>query len=321
MRYSRDQRSIQTPMNILLVGEEAAGIQTLRLLAQSKHRVVGVLASPEKRGSLMASLWNTAEGMGYPTSPVKLVRDPDFAERMRSEEVDILLNVHSLFVICSKVVTAPRYGSFNLHPGPLPRYAGLNAVSWALYRGERTHGVTLHKMDPGIDTGAIVYQSIFDIEETDTALTLSAKCVRKGLELIARLLEVASNEPKQIPLLPQDLSNREYFGRQVPRNGNLSWRLSAREIYNFVRACDYFPFRSAWGYPRARLTDREIAIVKAGLTDRDCDAEPGTVGSCGGLEVEVACADKWIRLKQILIEGIDTFPAGLLKTGDRLADG
>ena len=57
----------------------------------------------------------------------------------------------------SDVLEAPRIGSFNLHPGPLPEYAGLNAPSWAIYHGEQEHRVTLHWLDAGIDTGPIAY--------------------------------------------------------------------------------------------------------------------------------------------------------------------
>ena len=73
---------------------------------------------------------------------------------MREQGVDLLLNVHSLYLIARRtVVAAPRIGSFNLHPGPLPEYAGLNTPSWAIYNGEREHGVTVHWMEPGVDTG------------------------------------------------------------------------------------------------------------------------------------------------------------------------
>src|SRR5438876_2368799 len=176
-------------MNVLLVGEESAGIQTLKALARSDHRLVAVLASPAKSALGCATVRTVAEKLGYPTWPAKLVKNPSFANTVRSENVDIILNVHSLFIINDKVLDAPRIGSFNLHPGPLPRYAGLNAVSWALYRGERTHGVTLHKMVPEIDAGPIVFQEFFPIEENDTALSLSGKCVKAGMALVTRLLE------------------------------------------------------------------------------------------------------------------------------------
>src|SRR5215510_7995404 len=206
-------------MNVLLVGEESAGIQTLKALARSDHRIIAVMASPAKKSLGSSTLWQVAERMGLPTWPSPLVKDPAFARRIRDAEVDIILNAHSLFVMHGEVVEAPRIGCFNLHPGPLPRYAGLNVVSWAIYRGERIHGVTIHKMAAGIDTGPIVYQSLFDIESADSALTLYAKCTKEGVALLLRLLETASGDANAIPLTPQDLTGRQYFGKEVPENG------------------------------------------------------------------------------------------------------
>jgi hypothetical protein len=70
--------------------------------------------------------------------------------------------------------------SFDLHPGPLPRYAGLNSVSWAIYRGEKEHGVTLHKLAPEIDAGPIIFQESVSIGRKETGLSLTAKCVNAG---------------------------------------------------------------------------------------------------------------------------------------------
>src|SRR5580692_7331177 len=73
--------------------------------------------------------------------PVERVKDPELAESLRSAQVDLLLNVHSLYIIHQGVLAVPRLGAYNLHPAPLPRYAGLNSVSWAIYHGEKEHGV------------------------------------------------------------------------------------------------------------------------------------------------------------------------------------
>ena len=290
-------------MNVILVGEESAGIQTLKALARSDHRIVAVMASPTKKSLSSSTLWRVAEQIGLPTWPASLVKDPAFAGRIRDAEVDIILNAHSLFVMHGEVVEAPRIGSFNLHPGPLPRYAGLNVVSWAIYRGEAIHGVTIHKMAVGIDTGPIVYQSLFDIGRTDTALTLYAKCTKEGVALLLWLLETASRDENAIPLLPQDLTERQYFGKEAPENGRVNWSRLAREIVNFARACDYYPFPSPWGSPRARLGEQEIGVIKARLTGEPCNAAPGTVRRLAGPGVQVACADEWIWLDKALIEG------------------
>jgi methionyl-tRNA formyltransferase len=308
-------------MNVLLAGEESAGIQTLKALARSDHRIVAVMASPAKKSLSSSTLWQVAERMGLPTWPASLVKDPAFAGRIRDAEVDIILNAHSLFVMHGEVVEAPRIGSFNLHPGPLPRYAGLNVVSWAIYRGERTHGVTVHKMAAGIDTGPIVYQSLFDIEGADTALTLYAKCTKEGAALLLRLLETASRDENAIPLLPQDLTRRQYFGGEIPENGCVNWSRQASEIVNLARACDYYPFPSPWGSPRARLGEREIGVVKARLTGESCNAAPGTIGRIAWPAVQVACADEWIWLDKALIEGKYLPAADILQPSARLGNG
>jgi len=306
-------------MNVILIGEEAAGMRTLQSLEQCGVRVIAVMASPRRQDE-GASLWGLATKLGYRTWPAELVKDPKFAAQVRDERVDVILNVHSLFLIRKEVLEASRLGSFNLHPGPLPRYAGLNSVCWAIYRGEKQHGVTLHKLVPEIDAGPIVYQESVGLESEETGLSLTVKCVNIGVPLILRLLEAAAQGPSNIPLTPQDLSKREYFGRKVPENGNLSWNRPARRIVDFVRASNFFPYRSPWGVPRTKRGDSTLGILKARLTGTPADAPPGTVGAERSGGVEVACADEWIVVRQVFREGKCVPAREALKAMDRLAD-
>jgi methionyl-tRNA formyltransferase len=307
-------------MNVLLIGEQAAGMRVLQSLVESGARVVAVMSSPAGRDGPGLSLWGLASKLGCTTWPAELVKDPNFATQLRDAGVDIIFNVHSLFLIRKEILEAPRLGSFNLHPGPLPRYAGLNSVCWAIYRGEKKHGVTLHKLVPDIDAGPIVYQEAVGIESEETGLSLTAKCVSLGVPLVLRLLETAAQGPSHIPLIPQDLTKREYFGRDVPAKGNLSWSCPARRIVDFVRASDFFPFPSPWGVPRTRLGDSTLGISKARLTGTPADAPPGTVGMERSGGVEVACADEWILVRQVFRAG-KYIPANeALRAGDRLRD-
>jgi methionyl-tRNA formyltransferase len=307
-------------MNVVLAAEESAGLQMLRALAQRKDRVVAVLTTPPQPNSTRASLWNAACDLGFETLPAELVKDSTLAKRLRSEGVDIFLNVHSLHVIHKEVVMAPKLGTFNLHPGPLPRYAGLNAVSWAIFRGEQDYGVTVHRIDAKIDSGPIAYQTWFPLEAQDTALSLSLKCAREGITLMLRLLEVAATRPESIPAIPQDLALRQYFGREVPEQGRISWEWPASKVINFVRACDYFPFPSPWGHPRARLGVQEFALVKAHGTGLGCDVSPGTVGASTDSGVYVACRDEWILASKLHFEGKYLPARAILRSGDRLAE-
>jgi methionyl-tRNA formyltransferase len=305
-------------LNVLLIGEDAAGIRTLQSLRRGSHRVIAVMASASRQNS--ASLWRVARQFGYTTWPAQLVKDPDFALQIRKHCVDIILNIHSLFLIRKEVLEAPRLGSYNLHPGPLPRYAGLNSVCWAIYNDEKKHGVTLHKMEAEVDAGPIVYQEFLEIGPEETGLSLTIKCVNAGVTLVDRLLQVAAQDPSKIPLIPQDLTKREYFGREIPQNGNLSWYSPAQRISNFVRACDFSPFHSPWGHPRTGLRGQELGIVKASLIMKTSEAQPGTVGKVSDVGVEVACADEWILVQKVFREGKRVSASAILGPGDQLHD-
>ena len=140
-----------------------------------------------------------ARRLDLPLWPPVLVTDAALAARLRQEKVDLLLNVHALHIVHPGVLAAPRVGSFNLHPGPLPGYAGLNAPSWAILLGERSHAVTLHWMTAAVDAGPIAYVADVSIRPDDTGLALAARCVSTGLPLLSRLLADAAREPASIP--------------------------------------------------------------------------------------------------------------------------
>jgi methionyl-tRNA formyltransferase len=302
-------------LRVLLIAEEAAGVHTVRILAGSPHQVVAVMTSAI--GSEGETVAGVASRLGYRVWPARQVKENGFAGTVRREGVDLLLNVHSLYVLPADVLAAPRIGSFNLHPGPLPRYAGLNAPSWAIYHGEQTHAVTVHWMDGGIDTGPIAYQAELTIEEDETGLTLSAKCVRAGLPLLHELLKLAFKGT--IPRRPQPDVIRRYYGREVPHEGRLLWTESAARVVNFVRACDYLPFTSPWGYPRAYVAGREVCVLKAMRTGKASGAQPGTVGWRVGGDVLVAARDEWVRVRRVQVGSSIFAAADVLRPGDRFA--
>ena len=306
-------------MNILLIAEEAAGAHALRCLELANQRIVAVLTSGRVTDPRSPTVRELAQRAGIPVWPVSLARDPAFAGRVRSEDVDILLNVQSLTIVNSAVLQALRIGGFNLHPGPLPAYAGLNVVSWSILRGETTHASTLHWMDAAVDSGPVAYQSCFAISDSDSALTLYAKCVSAGMPLIEALLHDATLGA--IPAIAQDRASRRWYGNKVPFDGCLRWTRTAQEICNFVRACDYLPFRSPWGHPRARVRNIEFVIMKAVRTFDHAGVAPGTVGARMGRSVCVATADEWLLVNRVGIEGHDFDAADLLHEGDVVHDG
>src|ERR1043165_3348965 len=115
-------------------------------------------ASPGQ-SSATGCLAAVAQGFGFTVWPARNIKDPFFPAAVRAGRIDILINVHSLHIIPVEVLRAVRIGAFNMHPGPLPQYAGLNTVSWAIYEGETSYGVTVHWIAADVDAGNIAYKA------------------------------------------------------------------------------------------------------------------------------------------------------------------
>lgn len=308
-------------MNILVAAEQAAGVRLFSGLKERPHRIIAVLTTESPTMGAGISPADVAADAGIPVWPGERVTDPAFASTVVENEVDLLLNMHSLHVVPGPVVEAPRIGSFNMHPSLLPRYAGLNSVSWALLNGESEHGVTLHWMVDRIDAGPIAYQEIVPIKPDDTALTLGARCTNAGVRLMLRLVDAATANQGGIPAVEQDLALRRYHGPEVPYGGSLSWDWSASQIVRFVRACDYIPLRSPWGHPRTHLEGREIGIAKARVTGEPATAPPGTVGPAEGGSMRVAAGDEWISVSSVHVDGAYAHASDVLHAGRKLDDG
>lgn len=306
-------------MRILLAAEEAAGAQALALLRSGGHHVCGVLTADDRRTG--PSFVAAATELGAAVLAPERVKDPAFAGWVRQESVDLLLNVHSLHLVTAAVLAAPAIGSFNLHPGPLPGYAGLNVPSWAIYEGETAHAVTLHWMRPAVDAGPVAFAASFGIGPADTGVSVMAKCVKYGIPLIAELLERAPGGRAAIPAVEQDQAGRRYFGRAVPHEGWVPWFLPVRRVVDFVRACDYRPWPSPWGEPRCKTGDVELTLARAKLTGEPSLVAPGVVGRLVDGDALVATADEWVRVGRFRHSGQRVAAAEVLCPGQRLGPG
>mgnify|MGYP000656732927 CR=1 FL=1 len=285
-------------MNFLLTADESAGLHALRLIKSSGHKIVGlVVPNANKAIRRLAKEWNLKV---YKPSNL---RSPQFAKWIQFKKVDVLLNIHLLEIIHPENISALKIGGFNLHPGPLPEYAGLHTPSWAIYNGEANHGVTLHWLDPGIDTGPIAYKSIVPIKSKDTGLSLSRRCMLEGMVLVSDLLNDLTNSADRIPRVSQDLSTRNYYGKgQVPQYGTIKWNKSALQIERFVRASNYAPFTSPWGYPAAEINGVKFEIVAVNNTYEEAETAPGSVRENLDGEILVASKDYWVKIERCRID-------------------
>ena len=265
----------------------------MRLVENAKHRIVAVVSGAPDPSSGGGTLWRAAEKLGYQTWPAKLIKDAEFGDLVRSTEVDALLNVHSLVIINGAVLALPRIGSFNMHPGPLPRYAGLNAVSWAAYRRETTYGATIHRMVSEIDAGPIVYQSFLSDRETGHSVVAHLQMRQNRLTITGALARSSIDQSRRYSVHTSELfAMRALWQRDSQRRPALLVVERPHEVVNFVRACDYFPICSPWKHPRTRLGDQDISVLQAGMSGQACGILlPGMVRDSDGTGTRVAATN------------------------------
>lgn len=300
-----DASAAAGPLKILLVAEEAAGARALRMLERGGRLPVAVVTDTE-------AVADGAERLGIPRRELKSVEEPALAGWMRDESVDLMLNVHSILNPHPEVLAAPRLGAFNMHPGPLPAYAGFNAPSWAILEGETSYAVTVHRMVEEMDAGPIVFEARFPIGPEDTGLKVATGCIREGLPLLERLLEAA--ESGTVPEREQEGTGR-FTWFETPYEGVVPWRAGARRVVDLIRAADYAPYPSPWGTFTTTVGGHEVGIVRALRTGETTPEEPGTVGAVDDAGALIAAGDEWVRIERIELAGEPAAP------GDGFAPG
>ena len=157
----------------------------------------------------------------------------------------------------------PKRAAINFHDSPLPKYAGLQATSWAIQNQETEFGVTWHQMLDKIDAGAIFKQVKFPIEPDETNFSLSAKCYEKGKESFFELIKELK-ENKEQPY-EQDTSQRSVFlsSKRPESVGIIDWNQSAEKISALIRGLSYQPDPNPLCTPKIKIGNRYYLVQEA----------------------------------------------------------
>jgi len=202
----------------------------------------------------------------------------------------------------------PRQLAINYHDALLPRYAGVNATSWALMNGEKTHGVTWHVMTAMVDAGNILKQISVEINSDETTFTLNGKCYEAAICSFAQLIDELSSG--QALGRKPNLDERTYFGRyKKPRAGGvLSFNCCAHDIDTFVRALDFGPYPNPLGLPKLVIGNNSIVVSKLEVLSDGPKSPPGTITAIESSFLKVSTASYDLALHQVLTIGGQVLP-------------
>lgn len=234
-------------LNCIFIGGKQLGVNCLKSLIAKGVRPKAVVCNLDDDGQdkdWHESLAKVAQESGLHTILGKKVRDTVIVQFIREQQPDIIFCIGGTQIIPSEVLTASRLGCLNIHPALLPRYRGRYSTVHALFNGDKSTGVTVHWMDKDLDSGSIIAQREYPIEESDTAKTLYNKFTSVGTEMFTEFVDrwLAG---ETIESWPQDESQASYYPKGLPNNGEIDWSWDGAKILRFIRALTFEPFPPA----------------------------------------------------------------------------
>jgi methionyl-tRNA formyltransferase len=229
--------------SIVFMGSPDFAVPTLRLLAQD-YPIAGVITQPDRpagRGQTLTPppVKLLAQELGLPfIQPAKL-RQPEAMEQLNHWAPDLIVVAAFGQILRSQVLDLPRYGCVNVHASLLPRWRGAAPINAAMLHGDAETGVTIMRMDPGVDTGSILSQRSEPIVPDDTTTTLSQRLSDLGADLLLETLPGYLRGEVQPQL--QDETLATYAPMLKKEDGNLDFTQTAVELERRVRAFQPWP--------------------------------------------------------------------------------
>jgi methionyl-tRNA formyltransferase len=285
---------------ILFMGTPSFAVPALEGLVKGGWPVISVVTQPDRpqgRGRTLAPppVKVIAEGLSLPVLQPEKVRHPDFLETFRKLAPDLVVVAAFGQILPGEIIHGPREGCINIHPSLLPKYRGAAPINWALIRGEEITGVTIMRMDEGVDSGDILLQEETPIGPEETFGELHDRLAIMGADLLRMALAMLLSGT----LLPRPQDHS--LATAAPRIGReecrIDWNRDACQIVSLIRGLSPVPCACTF------LDGKQIKIFAAAAETAPVTEAPGTVvGETAGV-LRVAAGKGYVLLKEVQLEG------------------
>jgi methionyl-tRNA formyltransferase len=293
-------------LKILFAGTPEFSVPPLQGLLASAHQVVAVYTQPDRpagRGRKLkpSPVKELAQGAGVPVlQPASFKSEADL-EALESFAADLMVVVAYGLLLPQRVLQAPRLGCVNIHASILPRWRGAAPIQRAILAGDRETGITIMRMEKGLDTGPMFLVRRLPIEPADTAGALHDKLSALGAEALMDALPGIADGSLQPQ--PQDDTRACYAKKLDKAEATIDWARSAREIARQVRAFNPWPVAHT-GYEDANLR------IWAAEATTGSGGPPGTVMGANREGVDVATGEGLLRVTLLQMPGKRAMSAG-----------
>jgi methionyl-tRNA formyltransferase len=280
-------------MRIVFAGTPDFAVPALLAVAAAQQ-VARVLTQPDRpagRGltATASPVKQAAARLGLPVLQPATLKTPDLQAELRVLAPDALVVAAYGLILPQAVLDIPRLGAINIHASLLPRWRGAAPIQRALLAGDRETGISIMRMEAGLDTGPLLLREAVAIGPDDTAGTLHDRLAALGAQLVAAALDGLARGT--IAATPQPAEGATYAAKLAKHEARIDWTRPAAELERQVRAFNPFPGATA------RLRGTEIKIWRAAVTE--AAGEPGVVLALDPAAIVVACGRGALRLEEL----------------------
>lgn len=262
-------------MKTVFAGGMTISRDILKLLCEAGEIPQHVFGYPPelKHRSNYRLLDDLSAQYGFPLTNLKNINDPRVAEVLQNVRPDWFMVFGWSQLVSKELLRIPRYGTLGFHMTKLPEGRGRAPVAWTLIKGKTEGGVSLIWLEPEADNGPIAVQRTYPLSIFDDAGTVVDRVNSIACRIIHDVLP--DLRTGTLPRRPQDESRATHWDKRKPEDGEIDWRLSVRELYNFIRGVTH-PFPGAFSY----LGQKKMKIWGAGMIE--CDVPGAAAGTIIG---------------------------------------
>ena len=295
-------------MQIAVAATPEVALPTLEALLASGHDLVAVITQPDRPAGRGLTLKESPVAIWAKDRGITVRKPVDQAElKIAVTDIDLVITIGFGVIIKEEILNLPKHGFINLHFSLLPKWQGAAPVQRAIEAGDQTTGVTVFKLDKGMDTGPIYRQKEIAMPDEATTSSLLQDLAIIGAPVV--LDAIIAIESDEIPLVQSEIG-RSRAGKLSKDEGRIDWQLPSKKIERKIRA--FYPAPGAW------TTFRNEALKIESANARESKAgQPGQI-LLEGKELFVCTSEGSLQIFTVKPAGKASMPAMDWVNGARL---
>ena len=305
-------------MRVIFMGTPDFAVGTLKEIIRAGQEVALAVSQPDKAvgrsGKLQAPpVKRCAEEYGIPVYQPRRVREPECVEYLRGFAPDLIIVAAFGQIISKEILDLPRFGCVNVHASLLPKYRGASPIQWAVINGDPVTGVTIMRMDEGIDTGDMILREEVALAPDETGGSLFERLSEVGAKLcVTAMKEIEAGTAVYTPQGETGVTHTAKIHKEL---GSIDWSRPAAELECLVRGLD------PWPGTYTRFGERTLKIWKPRVIPSERLADPGCIVRVGKESLSVQTGDGLLELLEVQPEGKKRMSAASFLNGYAVKEG